>query len=67
MEGEDHSVSRNSLATGSKAETYFAEEPDLIAPLFRLALRVVGIVVIHEMKVFEIFRKRKVGSECGHF
>lgn len=55
------------LATEWKVETCFAEEPDLIAPLLRIALRVLNIVVIDEMKIFEIFRKRKVCGECSHF
>ena len=61
-EGEDRSESANSI--GSKGGIYFGEEPDLIAPLFRIALRVLDIVVIDEMKIFEVFCKRKI---CSHF
>ena len=55
------------IAIGSKGGIYFAEEPDLIAPLFQITLRVSDVVVIDEMTIFEVFRKRRLCSECSHF
>lgn len=55
------------IVTGSKGGIHFVEEPDLMAPLFRIAQRVLDIVVIDDMKIFEVFRKRRICSVGSHF
>jgi len=42
------------------------KEPHLIAPFFRLALGIVGIVVVDEVQVFEVCLEREAGGGYTH-